>query len=170
MKMKFFTVALIAAGLVLSGCGSNAPGTNHNVSVSGVSLDINQLVIYCDDDNNTHQFRATVSPSNASNKQVSWYLSNAYVGSITDSGLFTASNPGSAVVSVTTVDGHYTDYCSITVKERNKTLDYISLSGTYKTNFLNTEQFNHDGLIVTAFFTNGEHETVDDFVVDDYSS
>ena len=48
MKMKFFTVALIAAGLVLSGCGSNAPGTNHNVSVSGVSLDINQLVIYSD--------------------------------------------------------------------------------------------------------------------------
>lgn len=167
MKMKFFTVALIAAGLVLSGCGSNAPGTNHNVSVSGVSLDINQLVIYCDDDNNTHQFRATVSPSNATNKQVSWYLSNAYVGSITDSGLFTASNPGSAVVSVTTVDGHYTDYCSITVKERNKTLDYISLSGTYKTNFLNTEQYQHDGLIVTAFFTNGEHETVDDFVVNE---
>ena len=167
MKMKFFTVALIASGLVLSGCGFNTPGTNRNVSVDGVSLDINQLIIYCDDENNTHQFRATVSPSNASNKQVYWYLSNSAIGSITDTGLFTATRIGQAAVTVTTVDGAYTDTCNVTVKERNKTLDHIRLSGTYQTEFLNTEQFNHDGLIVTAYFTNGELETVNDFVIDE---
>ena len=167
MKMKFFTVALIASGLVLSGCGFNTPGINRNVSVDGVSLDINQLIIYCDDENNTHQFRATVSPSTASNKQVYWYLTNSAIGSITDTGLFTATRIGQAAVTVTTVDGAYTDTCNVTVKERNKTLDHIRLSGTYQTEFLNTEQFNHDGLIVTAYFTNGELETVNDFVIDE---
>ena len=164
MKKKLFIVALIASGLILSSCGSN-PGTNKNVSVTGVSLDINQLIIYCDDEDNTHQFRATVQPSNASNKDVTWYLSNPSVGTLTDTGLFTATMAGNAMVSVSTVDGHHTDYCSITIKERNRTLSYIQLSGNYQKTFLNTEEFNHDGLVVIAYFTNGECETVNDFVI-----
>ena len=81
------------------------------VSVTGVTLDRNSASIEA---GSTLQLTATVSPSNATNKTVSWSSSNTSVATVSN-GLVTAVSAGSATITVTTADGGYTATCAVTV-------------------------------------------------------
>jgi parallel beta-helix repeat protein len=63
----------------------------------------------------TQQLTATIAPSDATNKNVSWSSSNPAVASVNASGLLTAVTAGSAVVTVTTQDGGKTATCLVSV-------------------------------------------------------
>jgi uncharacterized protein YjdB len=65
--------------------------------------------------NATTQLTATVSPSNASNKTVTWTSSNTAVATVSTTGLVTGKTSGTATITVTTQDGNKTATCSITV-------------------------------------------------------
>ena len=58
---------------------------------------------------------ATVAPSNASNKNVSWASSNTDVATVNSSGLVNALAAGSATITVTTQSGNKTGTSAITV-------------------------------------------------------
>ena len=58
---------------------------------------------------------ATINPADASNKNVTWSSSNASVASVDSTGKVTAISVGTAVITVTTVDGNKTASCSVTV-------------------------------------------------------
>lgn len=66
--------------------------------------------------NATRQLVATISPSNASNQNVSWTSSNTAVATVNVTGLVTAVGAGSAVITVTTQDGNKTATSTITVQ------------------------------------------------------
>lgn len=68
----------------------------------------------------TFQLKATISPSNASNKNVTWKSNNTSVATVTSSGLVTAKGNGTAKIICTTKDGKYTAVCNITVKTKVK--------------------------------------------------
>jgi len=55
-----------------------------------------------------------VLPSDASNKAVTWSTSNSNVATVSN-GIVTGVAPGTATITVTTVDGGYTDTCTVTV-------------------------------------------------------
>lgn len=57
----------------------------------------------------------TVSPSNAFNKSVTWSSSDETVATVSN-GEVTGVSAGTAVITVTTVDGEYTDTCTVTVE------------------------------------------------------
>jgi uncharacterized protein YjdB len=63
----------------------------------------------------TTTLTATVSPSNASNKSVTWSSSNTGVAKVSTSGVVTGVAAGNATVSATTVDGGYRSPSIITV-------------------------------------------------------
>ena len=63
----------------------------------------------------TQQLTPTVTPSNASNKSVSWSSSNTTVATVNSSGLVTAVAAGSATITVTTTDQSKTATCAVTV-------------------------------------------------------
>lgn len=63
----------------------------------------------------TQQLTATVSPSDATNKNVSWSTSNALVATVNSSGLVSGVAAGTATITVTTEDGGKTATSSITV-------------------------------------------------------
>lgn len=67
----------------------------------------------------TQQVTATVSPSNASNKKVIWTSSNTEIATVNGSGLVTAKEVGSAIITAKTEDGDFTAKTEITVKEIN---------------------------------------------------
>lgn len=77
------------------------------LSPSNVSLEVNE----------TLQLTATVSPSDADNKSVSYNSSNSSVATVDVNGLITAKAEGSATISVETADGGYTASTIITVSE-----------------------------------------------------
>ena len=63
----------------------------------------------------TQQLTATVAPSNATNKTVTWSTSNGSVATVNSTGLVTAIAAGTATITATTQDGGKTDTSVITV-------------------------------------------------------
>ena len=88
----------------------NEPAT---ISVTGVSLDQSALTIT---EGDTVQLTATVEPSNATNKGVTWSSSAENVATVED-GNVTAVGAGEATITVTTEDGSCTANCTVTVRE-----------------------------------------------------
>ncbi len=65
----------------------------------------------------TYQLTATASPSNATNKSVTWQSSNTKVVTVNSSGKLTAVGNGSATITATAKDGSKkTATCKVTVK------------------------------------------------------
>ena len=63
--------------------------------------------------------KATINPSNAMNKNVTWKSSNTKVAKVDSSGKVTAVGAGSATITVTTKDGSKTVTCKVTVTNSN---------------------------------------------------
>ena len=79
--------------------------------VSGISLNKSTLTM-CENENYT--LTATITPSNATNKDVGWSSSNTSVATVSN-GVITALNVGTTTITATTVDGGMTASCNITV-------------------------------------------------------
>ena len=84
---------------------------NTTVAVTGVSLSSSSVTLTSD----TEVLTATVSPGNATNRNVTWSSSNTSVVTVSN-GVLTPVSAGTAVVTVTTEDGRFTATCSVTVK------------------------------------------------------
>lgn len=67
----------------------------------------------------TKTLKATVSPSNATNKAVSWTSSNKKVAKVSSKGKVTAVAPGTATITVTTKDGKFKAKTVINVKPKS---------------------------------------------------
>ena len=78
--------------------------------VNGISL-VNKKVKLNLDTKNSIKLEYTISPKNADNKEVTWKSSNTDVVTIDNNGVITAKGYGDAVITVTTVDGNYSDTC-----------------------------------------------------------
>lgn len=96
------------------------------VPVIGITLSPTELTL---DVNEISVLTATISPSNASNKNVTWTSSNESVA-VVDSGTVTAIGAGSATISVITQDGNKIATCAVTV---NAPAQVESLQVVFKT-------------------------------------
>ncbi|MGZ0050357.1 Ig-like domain-containing protein [Brevibacillus gelatini] len=84
------------------------------VKVTGVQLDVSALQLQVGD---AHTLTAVISPENASDKRVNWRSSNPDVAEVDSQGKITARAPGTARITVTSVDGGHTDTVEVTVKD-----------------------------------------------------
>lgn len=73
------------------------------------------------------RLNATVSPDNATNKNLIWKSGNPEVASVAD-GLVTALKPGRTTVSVTTEDGDKTASCEVVISARVYPVTEVSLN------------------------------------------
>ncbi len=73
---------------------------------------------------NTKQLTATVYPTNATNKSVSWSSSDSQVVSVSSSGKLTAKGPGVATITAKTSNGK-TKTCKVTVRGIDITGDIL---------------------------------------------
>lgn len=95
------------------------------VKVTGVSLNKTSVSLYI---NQSTKLSATIKPSNATNKGVTWSSSNSSIATVDANGNVKALKEGTVTIIVTTKDGKYTAKCTITVSKQNVTS--VSLNKT----------------------------------------
>lgn len=89
--------------------GGQNPG---NVSVTGVTVNPTTAQVEV---GQSVQLNASVAPSNATNKQVTWSVASSGIASVSASGLVTGLAPGTTTVTAATADGNKTASATITV-------------------------------------------------------
>lgn len=120
---RTFYCPVIDQALQYQGIGSiTASKAPEVVAVTGVKLDQTTLTLNA---GKSAQLTATVSPSNATNKSVTWSSNNSNVS--VSGGKVTAKTAGSAIVTVTTADGGYTAQCNVTVNASTE-VDHTELA------------------------------------------
>lgn len=82
------------------------------VNPTSVSLNYSSVTL---NKGNTKQLSATVNPSNATNKSVTWSSNDTSVATVSSSGKITAKGPGVATITVKTANGK-TKTCKVTVR------------------------------------------------------
>lgn len=84
-----------------------------SVSVTGVSLDKTEIVLV---EGSNQTLTATVEPTNATNKGVTWSSDHEAVATVDQNGTVTAVKAGTATIMVTTADGSKTATCTVNVR------------------------------------------------------
>jgi len=82
------------------------------VAVTGVTLNKSSTSL---NSGGTEYLVPAITPSNATNQNVTWASSNTSAATVSSGGLVTAVAAGSATITVTTVDGNRTATCAVTV-------------------------------------------------------
>lgn len=91
---------------------ANPRGTE-KISVTGVTL--NQSAMNLSAGGATGTLKATISPSNATNKKVTWTSSNSNVATVNSKGVVTPLTPGVTTITATTAEGSKTAHCTVNV-------------------------------------------------------
>lgn len=96
------------------------------VAVTGVAIqDSNRFIV----ENETVQLSASISPANATNKVLTWESSDSGIATVNGTGLVTGISEGTAIITVRTDDGNFTDTVTITVN--NYLYDFESNNGGF---------------------------------------
>ncbi len=91
----------------------------------------------------TLQLTITITPEDATNKDVVWSTSDSAIATVSGSGLVTAMSKGEATITATTVDGNKTDEITITVVEEVEEPSTISFLPNYSASLIaNQNQLN----------------------------
>lgn len=106
------TAIIIATAADGSGFSANCVVTVSKVSVESVTLSSRTLTLNV---GGSSILTATVTPDNVEDRSVVWMSSDSRVATVVD-GVVTAVGPGTATITVSTVDGGKTATCTVTVK------------------------------------------------------
>ena len=126
------------------------------ISVSGVQLNKTSLELM---KGNTETLIATVTPSNAANKSVTWSSSDTSVAEVSNTGKVTAKGKGSATITVKTADGGFSAQCKVEVKEPP-----LSVSASIGVGLYSSDSSMVRGVFATAKASGGSGNYVEYYV------
>lgn len=94
------------------------------INVESISLNKDNLTL---EEDSKEQLKVTITPTDATYRNVTWTSSNDSVASVDNSGNVTAKSIGTAVITATTKDGKSAE-CTVTVKQKEIAIQYIYLN------------------------------------------
>lgn len=97
----------------------------HTITVSSVKLNKASLKLK---NGSSYTLKKSISPSNASNKNVTWTSSNKKIASVSASGKITAKGVGKAVITSKTSNGKKA-VCKVTVRPKTNKIKKLKKSG-----------------------------------------
>lgn len=108
--------------------GTDPDDPDPTVDVKSVSLDKSELTLAI---KGTYTLKATVAPSDATNKNVTWKSSDDKIATVDKDGKVTAVAAGKATITVTTEDGSKTATCAVTVNTATGIEEIIANTRVY---------------------------------------
>lgn len=121
-----------------------------NIPVTGITLNETNLYLPI---GYSKKLIATVNPSDASNKNVSWFSNNTDIVEVDNQGNLTFKAVGTATITVTTEDGNYSASCDIQT--------YIAVTGIrLNKNSLNLNIDESETLIATILPENATNKNI----------
>ena len=113
--MKRILLLLIASLAMFASCRElHYAATGY---VRRVTLNTNQVELVLGQDK-SFKLEASISPITAPNKLVIWSSSNWSVAEVDNTGIVTPKAVGTAIITVKTDDGGYTDECKVIVVDK----------------------------------------------------
>ena len=118
--MTMTAAVLIAATGIFAGCKKD----DDKVKATGVMVCPTDVMLYVD---GAATLSATVAPSNADDKSVTWKSDNENVATVSANGVVTAHVAGEATVTCTTTDGGFHAETAVIVNPTKDDGDYATL-------------------------------------------
>ena len=177
MKKKSLLIGLTSICLSLgtislvTSCGGET--VSEEVSVTDVKLEASSTSLKVGE---TLTLVATVSPENASNKNVSYSSSDETIASVNGSGVVTALKEGNVTITVTTEDGNHTASVNLTITAASDVPDGITIDEV--TDILDASPYSSSELSdVSEFGLNdadnvgvNQGEVVEKYTIPDFNS
>jgi uncharacterized protein YjdB len=104
------------------------PSIGENVTSLSLNKTTDTLTV-----GDTDTLVATIAPTTATNKDVTWTSSDATIVTIDFTGVITGIKAGTATITATTVDGEKTATCDVTVTSTGENVTSLSLNKTTDT-------------------------------------
>lgn len=111
MKRMIAMMAVVFSVAMFASCSDDDENNGGTVAVTGVTIQ-ETLPLGVD---STFTLVATIAPEDATNKSVTWASDDETVATVDANGVVTGVAEGTATITVTTVDGEFTDECTVTV-------------------------------------------------------
>ena len=99
------TVTSLPTGVVIAAAAAPTPVAFVTLDQTSASLKVDEFI----------QLTPAIRPADATNQTVTWESDNEAVATVDNAGVVTAVGVGTAVITVTTVDGNQTATCTVTV-------------------------------------------------------
>ncbi len=123
IRLYLLAIAMCCTIFSVTSCSDDEEG----IRVENVSLNESELSIV---EGQKQILTATISPENATNKEVTWKSSDESVATVSETGEVTAIAKGDVVITVTTVDGSKTARCLFIVEKATIPVTGVSLNKT----------------------------------------
>ncbi|WP_040950848.1 endo-1,4-beta-xylanase [Gorillibacterium massiliense] len=140
-------------------------GKTSDISVTGVTLDQSKLSLTVS--GATATLTATVQPTNATNKNVTWSSNDTSVAIVDNTGVVTPVRAGTATITVTTADGGHTATSIVTVNAASTaTPTSTSTSTQGPINTVNNNQItakaqpDSNGIVSVTISSNDFHQAI----------
>ena len=111
MKRMIAMMAVVFSVAMFASCSDDDENNGGTVAVTGVTIQ-DSLFLGVD---STFTLVATIAPEDATNKSVTWVSSDDAVATVDANGVVRGIAEGTADITVTTVDGKFSDVCVVTV-------------------------------------------------------
>ncbi len=123
MKKILSFKLLIAVALMIFAVSCEETNKPEKIAVQKVTVSRTTKTLIVGED---FTIKATVEPSNATNKEVKWQSDDSDVASVDTNGKVKAIKAGTATITVTTVDGNKTATCRVTVEEKGSDITLLT--------------------------------------------
>ena len=123
-KSLFIALAMIVLGGSMIATSSCKKEKNQVIEVTGIELGESSVEMTV---GTSHKLTATVLPENATEKGVIWESKDESIATVDQEGLVSAVKEGSTQIIVSTANGNFSTYCSVTVKKTGADVSGITI-------------------------------------------
>ena len=158
MKRMIAMMAVVFSVAMFASCSDDDENNGGTVAVTGVTIQ-ETLPLGVD---STFTLVATITPEDATNKSVTWASDDETVATVDANGVVTGVAEGTANITVTTVDGKFSDVCIVTVTAGGVVIGDVHVGDIYYSDGTVSSTFDESKTPVGIVFHVFENGTVSD--------